>query len=158
MRYYDFVLSTNTEILKEGGHVEINKWQRPIAQINEYMLKNMKNDTAFVAYREENNILATFCFDDMQYKFNEIYDYIMELLNEGFAIQGCKVEPDEITMSHFIENLVEGQRRDFSSGIGRISEEAHLWYYPYYRNDPKELHFTYDEKIVDLDKEEKNVV
>ena len=63
MRYYDFVLSTNTETLKEGGRVELNKWQHPIAQINEYMLKNMKNETAFVAYREENNIFATFCFD-----------------------------------------------------------------------------------------------
>ena len=159
MRYYNLVLSTNTESLEEGGHVELNKWQSPIAQINEYMLRNMKNETAFFVYREENNFYASFCFNDIQYEFNDIYDFIMELLNDGFSIRGCKVEPFEITMSQFIGNLVEGQRRDFTLGCNaRITDEAHLWYYPYYRNDPKDLFYTYDEKIVDLNREEKKTL
>lgn len=45
MRYYNLVLNTNTELLSESGHVELNRWQSPISQINEYMLKNMKNET-----------------------------------------------------------------------------------------------------------------
>lgn len=156
MRYYNLVLNTNTELLSEIGRVELNRWQSPIAQLNEYMLKSMKNETVFFIYREDNNMYASFCFNDIQYEFNEIYNFIMELLNDGFSIQGCKVEPFEITMSQFIENMVEGQRRDLTSGHNsRITEEAHLWYYPYYRNDPKELYYTYDEKIVDLGREDK---
>lgn len=157
MRYYNLVLGTNSELLKENGKVEINKWQQsPIAQINEYMLKNMKNETCFFAYREEHNIYASFSFNDMKYDFKETYDFIMEMLNDGFLIQSIKVEPYEITMSQFVENLVEGQRRDFTTGYqSRISDEAHLWFYSYYRNDPKELWYTYEEQIVDLDRHDK---
>ena len=149
MRYYNLVLNTNTELLSESGRVELNRWQSPISQINEYMLKSMKNETVFFIYREDNNMYASFCFNDIQYEFKETYDFIMELLNDGFLIQGVKVEPFEITMSQFIENMVEGQRRELTSGHnGRITEEAHLWYYPYYRNDPKDLFYTYNEEIV----------
>lgn len=158
MRYYNLVLNTNTALLSESASIELNRWQSPIAQINEYMLKNMKNETAFVIYREETNIYASFCFNDMRYECQEVYDYIIDLLNEGFAIQGCKVEPYEITMSQFIENIVEGQRRDLTVNTNRISEEAHLWYYPYYRNDPKDLYYTYDEKIVDLEIKDKELL
>lgn len=156
MRYYNLVLNTNTELLSESGRVELNKWQTPIAQINEYMLKSMKNETVFFIYREDSYMNASFCFNDIQYEFNDIYDFILELLNDGFLIQGCIVEPYEITMSQFIENLVEGQRRNLTSGhSGRIAEEAHLWYYPYYRNDLGELLYTYDEEIVDLGRVDK---
>ena len=156
MRYYNLVLNTNTELLSESGRVELNRWQSPISQINEYMLKSMKNETVFFIYREDNNMYASFCFNDIQYEFKETYDFIMELLNDGFLIQGVKVEPFEITMSQFIENMVEGQRRDFTSGHnGRITEEAHLWYYPYYRNDPKDLLYTYAEEIVDIEGEDR---
>lgn len=88
MRYYNLVLNTNTEMLKESGCVEMNKWQSPILQINEYMLRNMKNETVFFVFREENNNLhASFCFNDFLYGFNEINDFIMGMLNERFDIQ-----------------------------------------------------------------------
>lgn len=157
MRYYNFVLGTNSNLLKENSRVELNKWQSPISQINEYMHRNMKNGICFLAYREEeNNTYAAFSFDENTHEFRETYDYIMEMLNDGFLIQSCKVEPFEITMSLFIENLVEGQRRDYTTGgFTRIVEAAHLWFYTYYRNDPKELYYTYDEKIIDLDRNER---
>ena len=45
MRYYNLVLNTNTALLSESASIELNRWQSPIAQINEYMLKNMKNES-----------------------------------------------------------------------------------------------------------------
>lgn len=157
MRYYNFVLGTNSNLLKENSRVELNKWQSPISQINEYMHRNMKNGICFLAYREEEtNTYVAFSFDENTHEFRETYDYIMEMLNDGFLIQSCKVEPFEITMSQFIENLVEGQRRDYMTvSFTRVIEDAHLWFYSYYRNDLKELYYTYDEKIIDLDRNER---
>ncbi len=157
MRYYNFVLGTNSNLLRENSRIELNKWQSPISQMNEYMHRNMKNGICFLAYREEeNNTYVAFSFDENTHEFRETYDYIMEMLNDIFFIQSCKVEPFEITMSQFIENLVEGQRRDYMTvSFNRIVEAAHLWFYSYYRNDPKELYFAYDEKIIDLDRNER---
>lgn len=153
MRYYDLVLGADSEMLKAKGKVEISKWHTPIAQINEYMYRNMINDICFIAYREEQNICAEFSFDDTIHKFRETYDYIMGMLKEVFDIPCCKVEPYEITMREFIENLVEAQRREnITSVYNRVIEAAHLWFYPYYRSDPKELYYSYEEKIVDIDK------
>lgn len=133
MRYYNFVLGTNSNFLKENSRI-----------------------ICFLAYREEeSNTYAAFSFDENMHAFRGTYDYIMEMLNDGFLIQSCKVEPFEITMSQFVENLVEGQRRDYTGSLNRIVEAAHLWFYSYYCNDPKELFFTYDEKIIDLDRDER---
>lgn len=156
MRYYDFVLNSNSEQMKERDKVEFNSWQGPIAKMNEYVFTNAKNGINFVAYREEQNINASFAFDETLYDLQECYAHIMEMLNDMFGIQNCKVEPYEITMSQFIENLIEATRRDYSNGQqGRIVENAHLWFYPYYRNDPKELFYKYEEKIIDDAKSEK---
>lgn len=80
------------------------------------MLRNVKNGICFIAYREEGNIYAAFSFDDTVLEYRETYDYIMKMLNDAFGIQSCIVEPYEITMSQFIENFTEGQRRDYMSG------------------------------------------
>lgn len=158
MRYYNLILNTTTELLKERGHIKFRACQSPIAQMNDYMMENMKNGTSFIAYREEADICAAFCLDDTQYEYGEIYDSIVDLLSKSFGILGCKEDPHEVTMRQFIDNMVEAQRRGFSFDTHRISREARLWYYTYYKNDPKGLFFTYNEQIVDLECDDENII
>lgn len=156
MRYYDFVLGTNSELLKEIDKVKVNDWQHPVEYINKYMYKNLKNGICFVAYREEYGIYISFSFNDTMYEFKEIYYYIMEMLNDAFEVNNCKVEPYEITMSQFIDNIVEGQRRGYTfCHNDKIVEAANLWYYHYYHNGSQDLFYTYAEKIVDLNREDR---
>lgn len=45
MRYFGFVLKTNSEQIKENSKIRLKEYdyQSPVAAMNNYMYKNMKN-------------------------------------------------------------------------------------------------------------------
>lgn len=94
---------------------------------------------------------ASFSYDEQKKTFEAVYDFLIGLLNDNFEVSRKIVECYEITMSQFIENMVEAIRRENINYSKRMLEHAHLWYYSYYINKDleKELPYRFDEKIID---------
>lgn len=112
MRYFDFVIMTNAEQIKEKAKINLREYdfQNPVAAMNGYMYKNMKNGVCYFAYREEEEVtLAAFSYDERRWKFRDAYDYILEMLNEIFSVRKVKAEPSEVTMYRFYEYLLEAR-------------------------------------------------
>ena len=159
MRYFGFILKTCSEQIKENAKINLREYdyQSPVAAMNYYMYKHMKNGICYFAYREEGDaILAAFSYDQKKGSFCDAYDYILEMLNEIFCIKKVKAEPCEITMYQFYEYLLEVKRRDYFSGWTRIIEAANVRIYDCYKNEPNFFHYTLKEKIISENNKKEN--
>ncbi len=151
MRYYDFTLVTSAEQIKENAKVNLREYgySNPIAALNCYMDKNTRNDVNFFVYREEENLVyAAFCYSEQKMSFDDAYDHILGMLNDGFDIRQIRTDPEEITMYRYLDDLTEGRRRDFMNMNYRFVESSNLWIYNYGSNDKLAFHYDHDERIV----------
>jgi replication-associated recombination protein RarA len=106
----------------------------------------------FFFFSEGGNVMnASFSYDEQKKTFDDVYDFLIGLLNDNFKVSRKIVECYEITMCQFIENMLEARRRENLNYPNRMAGNAHLWYYAYYLNNDmdKELPYRYDEKIID---------
>jgi len=153
MRYFKMVLGTSAQQIEEKAKVRIKdySYDSPIAAVNAFMYKTMRNGLSFLIYRTEENesVLAGFSFDEKHEKFERVYSYIMDLLNDSFCIKKVKEEPTEITMFDYSDCLAEARRRDLSSYWSGFAQSANLWMYDYNNPNTKDYHYDFDEKIVD---------
>ena len=88
MRYFNFILKASSEQIKEQVKIKLKEYdyQSPVAAMNNYMYKHMKNGICYFAYREEGDTtLATFSYDEKKGSFSDAYEYILEMLNERFC-------------------------------------------------------------------------
>lgn len=161
MRYFDFAIKTNAEQIRENAKINLREYdyQNPVAAMNNYMYKNMKNGICYFAYREEGEtILAAFSYDEKKGLFPETYAYILEMLNEIFPIRKVKTEPCEITMYQFYEYLLEAKRRDYFVSWMRIIDAANVRIYDYYNNEPVSFHYDLKEKIISENHKKENPI
>lgn len=151
MRYFEFVLKTNAEQIEKNAKIKLKNYdyQSPIAAMNNYMYKNMKNDICYLAYREEGDtVLAVFSYDEKKDSLCEAYDYILGMLNEIFCIKKVKSEPCEITAHRFYEYFMEARRREYTSHWSRIVETANIEVYIEQKNDRSCFRYDLKEKII----------
>ena len=151
MRYFSFVFGATVDQIEKNAKIKLRDYcyDNTINALNVYMYRNMRNDETFYVYREENGtMLASFSYNEKKESMEDIYSFILEELDNTFLIKKVKTDPHEITMYQFLDNLVEGKRRDFIMPT-RIVENAHLWIYDYfYVRDPHTLRYEFKEKII----------
>ena len=152
VRYYGFELGTNTEKIKENAKIELRHYgyDNVLESINSYMYQNMKNNRMFLVYREEDNLIsAIFSFDEQKLNFQNVYEGILEMLQDTFGIKQVKVEPFEITMHQFMECILECKRRRCFDYSNRIMESSNLWSYYYaFMNDASAFPYDFKERII----------
>ena len=158
MRYFGFTLRTSAEQIEKKAKIRLKEYdyQSPVAAMNNYMYKNMKNGICFFAYREEDGALSSaFSYDEKKESFCGAYDYILEMLNEIFPVKKVKAEPYEITTHQFYEYLCEAKRREYAVSWARITDAANIKLYDYY-NEQKTLHYNLEEKIISKSRKKEN--
>ena len=151
MRYYSLVLNTTSEKIQEGTKVRLKDYdyESTIGAMNNYMHRNIKNGISYFAYREEGNaILAAFSYDEKNGLFRDVYDYILEILNEIFSVKQVKDETCEITMYQFLDYLLEARRRGYFQLWSRTIDAANVRVYELYKNEPASFHYNLKEKII----------
>lgn len=161
MRYYCFVLNANADEIKDNARINIREYayENPIAAMNCYMSKSMRNNLCFLAYREEeNSIFAAFSYDEKKGKFQDAFNYIAEMLNDVFLLKKIKVNPYEITMYQFLDCFLEAKRRDYSNTYNRIIEASNLWIYNYYNNETQSFHYDFKERIISEKERKTNAI
>ncbi len=159
MRYYGFALNTSAEKIEKNSKIRLKEYdyQSPVAAMNNYMYKNMKNGICYFAYREEENAtLAVFSYDEKKGSFRDAYDYLLEMLSDIFGIKRVKAEPCEITMYQFCEYLLEAKRREYFHSWMKIVEAANVRIYDYYKNEQILFHYDLKEKIISLNNKKEN--
>ncbi len=153
MRYYCFVINSNTEMLKESALIKLREYSYDggIGALNNYMYRSLSNDISFFSYREEaDSLLCAFSFNDKKTTYDDVYGNLTGTLNEAFGINRIKTDPEEITMYDFLECLSEARRRDYGSNFHRIVDDSDLWIFANCMHQDKDYHlpFDYSEKIV----------
>lgn len=159
MRYFSFAIKTNAEQIRENAKINLREYayENPIAAMNSYLYKNMKNGICYFAYREEEEVtLTAFSYDEKKGSYRDAYDSILGMLNGIFCIKKVKAEPCEITMYQFYEYSLEARRRDFFSNWMRIVEAANIRIYDYYKNEPVSLRYDFKEKIISENPKKEN--
>lgn len=149
MRYYQFALYGSSEEIKEKTTIKLCGYESPLESMNTYFYKNMKNERGFLAYREEEEVIqAAFFFNEKMGTFQDVYEELLGILKE-FSVSRIHTAPYEVTMFQFVDFVVEGRRRGYTS-VGRgVVEYAKLWiYYQIYNNEPVSLRFDFQERIV----------
>lgn len=148
MRYFLFSLNATAEWIKSKAKINLRDygWDNPITSMNTYMLRNMRNDINYFAYREEDGaICANFSYDEQKMEYADAYDHIMGHMQEAFRIISTVSDPEEITMYQYMECLIEAKRRDYINSHGRITEGSKLWIY-YDQTD--DLRYDFSERII----------
>lgn len=151
MRYFQFALKASSEQIQADAKIKLRDYDYgcPIAAMNTYMYKNMKNGICYFAYREEGAaIWAAFTYDERKGACDDAYDYILGMLNDALCIKKAKSEPCEITMHQYYENLLEGKRRSYVYGYMNIMESSSVRIFDYYGNEKERLHYELQEKII----------
>ena len=116
MRYYCFALRAGADQIKKNAKINLREYayQNPIAALNNYMYKNIKNDLCFFAFREQENVTsAVFSYNERKISFHDAFECIFEMLNDVFLIKRIKASPYEITMFECLEYLLEARRREY---------------------------------------------
>ncbi len=151
MRYYSFVLNTNSDEIKDRAKIELRQYDYncPIAAMNTFILQNIRNDLSFFVYREEGDvILAAFSYDEKKDSFQCAYEYILGMLSDAFFAGKIRTAPYEITMYEFIDCLNEAKRRGYGCITGKVVDASNLWIYSLYNNDRPYLSYVFKEKII----------
>lgn len=151
MRYFEFALLTNAVEIEENAKIKLRdySYDSPIAAVNCFMYKTMKNNVAFLMFREESDELvsAAFAFDERKYSYQDTLQYILDILNDSFCIKRIKSDPQEVTMFQFYEYLQEARRRDFINYSRQFIDSANLFI----------LDYNYESTIVGYELNEKVV-
>ncbi|MCR5059759.1 MAG: AAA family ATPase [Saccharofermentans sp.] len=153
MRYYDFTLKTNAEKIKANTKVRLQDYcyDSPVAAVNVLVQKNTFTDMAFFIYTVEGETAyASFAFDEQKYTYQYVFGTICDLLSANFCIELGKSDPEEITMSQYLDNFLEGKRHDYYQGYSHIVDSSHLWLYYYRDEDERKLNFDMEESIAPL--------
>ena len=153
MRYYDFTLKTNAEKIKANTKVRLQDYcyDSPVAAVNVLVQKNTFTDMAFFIYTVEGETAyASFAFDEQKYTYQYVFGTICDLLSANFCIELGKSDPEEITMSQYLDNFLEGKRHDYFQGYSHIVDSSHLWLYYYRDEDERKLNFDMEESIAPL--------
>ena len=154
MRYYEFAISGVEENIKEliqdKEYLREYRWANALCAVNSYMYNNLKNNLGFLAYRQEANdkILAVFFFDEKKENLDNVYDYIIEVLESVFEIKRRSLIPNEITMYEFLDCFREAKRRGLENHGSKIIEISNLFIYEYFIDNSKSCYFKFDEKII----------
>ncbi len=155
MRYYNLVLNTSSKKIKENAKINLREYayDDPVAAMNCFMQKNVKNELCFFAFREENEvILATLSVNEKKVSLAGACESITDLLYAIFCVRGFISDPEEITMFDFHSHLLEARRRDLTTNPARIAESTDLWIYYYYNNNQSDresqIHYDFQEQIV----------
>ncbi len=151
MRYYDFTLNTNAEHIKEKAKINLREYayNNPLAALNIYMTRNMKNDVNFFAYREnENTVDAAFSYNEQKMTFQDAYSHLLRFLSEDFCINRIVADPVEVTMYRYLDDLLEARRRDYMSISSRFVDASNLWIYNYGNMDSAPFHYEHGEMII----------
>ena len=155
MQYFSFILSATSEQIEKDSKIKLRDYcyDNTINALNMYMFRTLGNGITFFAYREEDvedqgSILASFSFDEQRVSFDEAYGHILDELSGTFQVNKVKTDPYDITMYQFLENLLEGKRRDYVMPT-RIVDNSKLWIYDYfYVREPHYLKYKHTEKII----------
>lgn len=150
MRYYNFVLNTNSDEIKEKATIKLSVYEygNTINSMNNYIHRNIDNHLTFFAYREEGNCLyAAFSYDERMNTFQATYEYILGLLKDCFRIRKIKMDPCEITMFQYMECLSEAQRRDYGCYSNKLNKTANLWLNNY-AGETTYLYYDFKEFII----------
>ncbi|MBO4407525.1 MAG: AAA family ATPase, partial [Clostridia bacterium] len=153
MRYYSFSIFADANDIKENAAVNLKNYDydSPIAAMNQYMYRNVKNGLIFFAYREEENAtLAAFAYDEKRFSFEEAYGSVGNLLKEAFRIGRTSPEPDEITMQSFYDCGMEAKRRGIAIGFPRMNEDWFLDLFHFYADSTTHNRFSFSELVVPL--------
>lgn len=157
MRYFKMVLGTSAQQIEENSKVRLKDYayESPIAAVNSFMHKTMRNGLSFLIYRTEEceSALAGFSFDERHERFEHVYSYIMEHLKDTFCINKVREEPSEVTMFEYWDCLKEAKRRNFCYSNG-FEQSANLLVYNYDFLNSKNHHYDLEEKIVDENRRE----
>ena len=85
MRYFEFTLITSAKEIEDNAKIKLREYayDSPIAAVNSFMHKTMKNNVSFLMYREESNeyVSAAFAFDERKYSYQDTLQYILDILN-----------------------------------------------------------------------------
>lgn len=161
MRYYKSAFSGAVEkikgLLQDKEYLREYRWGNAICAVNSYMYQNLKNNVGFLAYRQETDdkILAVFFLDEKRETLENVYDYIIEVLESVFEIKRIQLTPNEITMYEFLDCYREAKRRDYDNHGNKFVELSNLFIYEYYLDNSKSYHFKFEEKIIPETKPEK---
>lgn len=155
MRYFKFTLITSAKEIGENAKVKLREYSydSPIAAVNCFMHKTMKNNVTFLMYREEsdNLVSSAFAYDERKYSYQDTLQYILDILNDTFCIKRIKEDPQEVTMFQFYEYLQEAKRRDFINYSHQILDSANLFIWDYNYNEPNVVGYEFNEKVVSND-------
>lgn len=161
MRYYCFALIAGADQIKKNAKINLREYayQNPIAALNNYMYKNIKNDLCFFAFREQENVTsAVFSYSERKISFHDAFECIFEMLNDVFLIKRIKASPYEITMFECLEYLLEARRREYVDISNRLVEALNLCVYKYYYNKWKTWPFDFKEHIISEKERKKNLI
>lgn len=155
MRYYGFCFSLDESKLRSrmtSLKREIDMYYDNLFEgMTRYMYSKLENNVTFWVYRAEaDKVYADFCFDDKMVAFDDAFGNICGMLNDTFAMRKILVEPKELTMEQYLDNLLESARRSYTNGRkGTFIDNSKLWIYDnYYISDKKSIHFKYDEMLI----------
>lgn len=152
MRYCKFNFNADMEsleaLIKEKRFE--NYYDGPVPTINNYIIRNIKNDIAFFIYRVEEGVLyAAFAYNERKDSYSDVWDIITGPLKNVFQIKKIQDNTEEITIYQYTEFYNEGKRRDHIVRCMSIKDASKLWIYEYYNTESwKELRFDFDEKII----------
>lgn len=164
MRYYEFAFGGAVEkikgLLQDKEYLREYRWENAICALNSYMYRNSKNGLGFLAYRQETDdkILAVLFFDERRETLENVYDYIIEVLESVFEIKRIQFTPNEITMYEILDCFREAKRRGFGNHGDKFVELSNLCIYAYYMDNSKSYHFKFEEKIIPETKTEETAI
>ena len=159
MRYYGLLLKTNDKQILDTKKINLKDYGycSAVASLNGYVYQFLPKDINFLIYREEEKkLLAVFSYDEQLMSFDSAMENLSETLGSAFDYKGLASEPNEISMSEYIDAIRECKRRQLMERWGSsLYDNAKLWLYEYIqRNDKKTLPYEFEEIMIS-DKKDK---
>lgn len=154
MRYYDFSVKTNAELIKENTKVRLNdySYDSPVAALNIFVQKQTSTDIAFFIYSIEGDVShVSFAFNEQKYTFQHVFETICDLITTNFCVGLTGSDPEEITMTQYLDNFLECKRHEYYQGYSHVIDSSHLWIYYFKDETDRSLPFEMDECIASLD-------
>ncbi|SEP54685.1 ATPase family associated with various cellular activities (AAA) [Lachnospiraceae bacterium NE2001] len=153
MRYLEFAFGSSTEEIKKNAKINLRDYyyDNPVHSLNNYMYKTLQNGYTFFCYREEEGVIyAAMSFDEQRSTFIDAFMCVLGHLRDTFLITTITLDPEEITMTDFYDDLMEARRRDLMQYSTKIVDISHLWIYDYYNmdKDKDRINCEFKEKII----------
>lgn len=152
MRYYGISLKTNDKQIQETKKINLRDYgyYSCVASVNGYIYQHLQKGVNFLAYREENNkVLAVFSYDEQLMSFDAAMENLSESLESAFDYKGLAGEPNDISMSEYIEAIRECKRRQLMERWGSLYDNAKLWLADYtQKNDKRTIPYEFEELMI----------